>query len=133
MKKLVFASLILCLSLSLKAYPSHWWEKVPENQRKGTWEVLPHEAQDGELVLSKRNELGQFSNLAATDFEFQGESYASIEGLWQMMKYPEINNSNDPRNKFASQYPYTRDQVKRLSGFKAKKAGDKANSINEKN
>ena len=82
-------------SLSLQAFPSHWWEKVPEDQRKGSWEILPQEASPGELVLSKRNELGQFSNLAATAFEFQGERFASVEALWQMMKYPGIWRSVD--------------------------------------
>lgn len=132
MKYFVTLFLFVLFCSSLQAFPSHWWEKVPESERKGSWEVLPHEAAKGELVLSKRNELGQFSNLAFTPFEFQGEKYSSVEGLWQMMKYPESNNDKDPRNAVANQYPYTRDQVKKLSGFTAKKAGDKANAINKK-
>jgi hypothetical protein len=43
-------------------YPSHWWEKVPEDDRQGSWEILPHEVNPGEVILSKRNELGVFSN-----------------------------------------------------------------------
>lgn len=132
MKSFLLTTIVLLSSLSLQAFPSHWWEKVPEDQRKDSWEILPQEAGPGELVLSKRNELGQFSNLAATAFEFQGERFASVEALWQMMKYPEEGNIKDHRVKHFSEYPYSRNQVKQLSGFTAKKAGDKANAINQK-
>ena len=62
------------------------------------WEILPQEAKPGEVILSKRNELGLLSNFAATPFEFRGKRYASLEGFWQMMKYPE--GPDDPRAKF---------------------------------
>ena len=66
-------------------YPSHWWAPVP---REGApaWEILPQEAGPGEVILSKRNELGLLSNFAATPFTFHGQRYASLEGFWQMMK-----------------------------------------------
>jgi hypothetical protein len=50
------------------------------------------------VILSKRNELGILSNFAPTPFTLHGKRYASVEGFWQMMLYPE--NSNDPRAKF---------------------------------
>ena len=57
-------SLFFISSALLASYPTHWWEKVPEQERRGSWEILPHEAARGEVILSKRNELGVFSNLA---------------------------------------------------------------------
>jgi len=106
-------------------FPPHWWEKVPESQRSGSWEILPHEAKEGELILSKRNELGVFSNLGKAKFFLDEEEYYSIEGLWQMMKYPA--NKSDLR--WTDEFIYTRAEVKKLSGFEAKKAGDMANKI----
>lgn len=52
------------------------------------WEILPQEAAPGEVILSKRHELGLLSNFAATPFVFRGKRYASLEGFWQMMLYP---------------------------------------------
>src|SRR5213082_2717778 len=77
-------------------YPAKWWEAAP---KKGapSWEILPQEAKPGEVILSKRNELGLLSNFAATPFEYRGKRYASVEGFWQMMKYPE--GPDDPRAK----------------------------------
>jgi predicted NAD-dependent protein-ADP-ribosyltransferase YbiA (DUF1768 family) len=102
-------------------YPKHWWTPVPTNGAPA-WEILPREARPGEVILSKRNELGLLSNFAATPFEFHGKRYASLEGFWQMMKYPE--GPDDPR----AQYPglkwnYTREQVGQLTSFDAKRAG----------
>tara|TARA_B100001971_G_C18268010_1_gene596227 strand:- start:65899 stop:66627 length:729 start_codon:yes stop_codon:yes gene_type:complete len=128
MKKLLLA-LLICLSSFAANYPEHWWQKVDENDRQGSWEILPHECKKGvELILSKRNELGVFSNFGHTPFTFEGEHYQSIEGLWQMMKYPELNEPNDPRHLYV--YPYTRNEVKDQHGFEAKKAGDLANVVN---
>src|SRR5579862_950206 len=67
------------------SYPPYWWAPVPENQ-KASWEILPQAAGPGEVILSKRNELGILSNFAATPFTFRGRRYASVEGFWQMMK-----------------------------------------------
>src|SRR5215470_5488985 len=69
-------------------YPAHWWTPVSEIG-KPDWEILPQEAGPGEVILSKRNELGLLSNFAATPFKFHGKRYASLEGFWQAMKFPE--------------------------------------------
>jgi hypothetical protein len=58
-------------------------------RRSPEWEVLPQEAGPGEVILSKRHELGLLSNFAPTPFTFRGRRYASLEGFWQMMLYPE--------------------------------------------
>lgn len=102
-------------------YPNHWWTPVP-TEGKPEWEILPQEAGPGEVILSKRNELGLLSNFAATPFTFRGKRYASLEGFWQMMKYPE--GKDDPRARFPGlQWPYTREQVSQLTSFAAKNAG----------
>ena len=105
-------------------YPAHWWTPVPTNGAPA-WEILPQEAKPGEVILSKRNELGLLSNFAPTPFTFRGQRYASLEGFWQMMKYPE--NTNDARATFPGlQWAYTREEVAQLSSFAAKKAGSLA-------
>jgi predicted NAD-dependent protein-ADP-ribosyltransferase YbiA (DUF1768 family) len=86
------------------------------------WEILPQEAGPGEVILSKRNELGLLSNFAATPFAFHGQRYASLEGFWQMMKYPE--GPTDPRATFPGLcWSFTRPQVAQMTGFEAKRAG----------
>jgi len=116
--------------LAQSPFPTEWWAPV---MREGapSWEILPQDAKEGEVILSKRNELGVFSNLAATAFIFEGEKYASIEGLWQMMKYPDLDDVKDPRLAWKDEYPFTRQQVKLMSGFEAKDAGDAASKINK--
>jgi predicted NAD-dependent protein-ADP-ribosyltransferase YbiA (DUF1768 family) len=102
-------------------YPAHWWTPVPEDQ-KPAWEVLPQAAQPGQVILSKRNELGILSNFAATPFTLRGRRYASVEGFWQMMLYPE--GPTDPRAKAPGiAWPHSRQQVAQLTGFEAKDAG----------
>src|SRR4051812_33195562 len=71
-------------------YPAEWWAPIPESERQ-SWEILPQDAGADEVIVSKRTELGVFSNLTAAPFEFEGTHYASVEGLWQMMKYPETS------------------------------------------
>jgi predicted NAD-dependent protein-ADP-ribosyltransferase YbiA (DUF1768 family) len=86
------------------------------------WEIMPQEAGPGEVILSKRHELGLLSNFAATPFTFRGRLYASLEGFWQMMKYPE--GPNDPRAKFPGlEWKHTREQVGQMTSFEAKSAG----------
>src|SRR5207302_1130104 len=89
-----------------------------------SWEVLPQEAGPGEVILSKRQEdLGLLSNFAATPFEFHGKKYASLEGFWQMMKFPE--GPDDPRAKFQDLiWKNARDEVAAMTAFDAKAAGD---------
>jgi len=102
-------------------YPAAWWAEVPRDGAP-SWEILPQDAAPGEVILSKRTELGVFSNFAATPIEIGGETYASLEGFWQMMKYPE--DASDVRATAPGiTWPYTRAQVGQLSGFEAKEAG----------
>ncbi len=74
------------------------------------------------MILSKRHELGLLSNFAATPFTFRGRRYASLEGFWQAMLYPE--HQRDPRAAFPGLvWKHTRAQVAQLTGFEAKAAG----------
>src|SRR5205085_12339388 len=75
-------------------------------------------------ILSKRQpDLGLLSNFAATPFKFHGKPYASLEGFWQCMKYPE--GPNDPRAKAPGvRWNFTRNQVASMTSFNAKAAGD---------
>jgi predicted NAD-dependent protein-ADP-ribosyltransferase YbiA (DUF1768 family) len=103
-------------------YPAHWWAPVSDAKKPG-WEILPQEALPGEVILSKRHELGLLSNFAPTPFEFHGKRYASLEGFWQAMKYPE--GPDDPRSQFPGlEWKYTRDEVAQMTAFAAKAAGD---------
>ena len=65
-------------------YPPHWWQAFDKSVAY-SWEILPQEAKEGEVILSKRNELGILSNFAQTPFVFRGKKYESLEGFWQMM------------------------------------------------
>jgi predicted NAD-dependent protein-ADP-ribosyltransferase YbiA (DUF1768 family) len=103
-------------------YPAHWWTPVVD-AHKPDWEILPQAAKAGEVILSKRNELGILSNFAATPFALHGVRYASVEGFWQMMLYPE--SADDPRARAANlKWPHTRSEVARMTAFEAKAAGD---------
>lgn len=110
-------------------YPAEWWKEVRREEAK-SWEILPQDAGPGEVILSKRNELGLLSNLAPTPFTFHGRNYASLEGFWQAMKFPE--DADDPRAKATGiEWKFTREQVMQMTGFDAKHAGD-AGSANMK-
>lgn len=107
--------------LTRARYPAHWWAAVP---RTGApeWEILPQEAGPGEVILSKRHELGLLSNFAPTPFVFRGKHYSSMEGFWQMMLYPE--GKDDPRAQYPGlEWRYTREEVTQMSSFEAKSAG----------
>src|SRR5580658_9271657 len=114
---------IIALLLGLAGpYPAHWWTPVID-AHKPDWEILPQAAKPGEVILSKRNELGILSNFAATPFTLRGVRYASVEGFWQMMLYPE--DPDDPRARAAFlKWPHTRSQVAQMTAFEAKAAGD---------
>lgn len=104
-------------------YPDIWWKPVPKDEL-ASWEIGPQGADraKGEVILSKRNELGMLSNFYAASFTFEGRKYASMEGLWQSLKYPEGPNDErlaDPNVK----WPFTRDQVENMTAFEAKDAG----------
>ena len=47
------------------SYPAIWFAPI-NDPNKPDWEILPQEARAGEVILSKRNELGILSNFAAT-------------------------------------------------------------------
>lgn len=105
-------------------YPAHWFQPVSK-EGAPAWEILPQEAKPGEVILSKRHELGVLSNFAATPFTLDGKRYASVEGFWQMMLFPE--DKDDARAKDPKvAYPHTRDEVAQMTAFKAKTAGSVA-------
>ena len=105
----------------MTSHPEHWWQLVPQ---KGApeWEVLPQAALPGEVILSKRHELGVLSNFAHTPFVFRGKRYESVEGLWQSMFYPE--NESDPRAQAGLVWPHTREEVSQMIAFEAQLAGE---------
>jgi predicted NAD-dependent protein-ADP-ribosyltransferase YbiA (DUF1768 family) len=105
-------------------YPAHWWTPVLR-ESSPAWEILPQAAKPGEVILSKRNELGILSNFAATPFTLRGRRYASVEGFWQMMLYPE--GPSDPRARASGiAWPHTREEVAAMTAFEAKDAGTTA-------
>jgi hypothetical protein len=129
---LMFVVVLLAPNLSLAQttlprdprYPAHWWTPVPAAGAP-EWEILPQAAGPGEVILSKRNELGILSNFAATPFTYRGKRYASLEGFWQMMLYPE--GPRDPRARFPGiEWKHTRAQVAQMTAFEAKAAGSLA-------
>lgn len=106
-------------------YPESWFAPI-NDPNKPDWEILPQEAKPGEVILSKRNELGILSNFAATPFELDGKRYASIEGFWQMMLYPEGPDDERAKGKGPPsdvKWKYTREQVAQMTAFEAKSAG----------
>jgi predicted NAD-dependent protein-ADP-ribosyltransferase YbiA (DUF1768 family) len=118
----MFFQLFLWFFAISSQYPAHWWEPVADAQ-KPDWEILPQAAKPGEVILSKRNELGILSNFAVTPFTLRGGRYASVEGFWQMMLYPE--GPSDPRAQATSlTWPHTRAEVAQMTAFQAKAAGD---------
>ena len=124
---------ILLIGLLLRAaawaiepgYPPEWWLPVPA-ESAASWEILPQAAGPGEVILSKRTALGVLSNFAPTPFVMDGERYASVEGFWQMLKYPEGPGDERLRDP-AVVWPHARAEVAALSGFAAKAAGTAAN------
>jgi predicted NAD-dependent protein-ADP-ribosyltransferase YbiA (DUF1768 family) len=119
-RALVLLSVLAGL-LAGQQYPAHWWTPAPK-EGAPAWEILPQEVKPGEVILSKRNELGLLSNFAATPFTYRGQRYASLEGFWQMMLYPE--GEDDPRATYRGlQWKFTRAQVAQMVSFDAKEAG----------
>ncbi len=123
---LIFLFVAISCAVQTK-YPESWW-KPESTESAPAWEILPQAAKPKEeVILSKRNELGILSNFAATPFFYKGKPYASVEGFWQMMKYPDPEYKNDPRNKV--KFPFNREQVAAMTAFEAKAAGDQASEI----
>lgn len=103
------------------SYPAHWWAPVSPDGAPD-WEILPQAAGPGEVIVSKRHELGLLSNFAATPFVFRGVRYGSVEGFWQMMLYPE--GPADPRAAGPGvTWAHSREQVAQMASFEAKEAG----------
>jgi predicted NAD-dependent protein-ADP-ribosyltransferase YbiA (DUF1768 family) len=120
----VASALAFSMAQPSRNYPAHWWTPVPEASAP-TWEILPQAAKPGEVILSKRNELGILSNFAFTPFTLRGKRYASVEGFWQMMLYPE--GPSDPRAKAPGiVWLHTREEVMGMTAFEAKDAGTAA-------
>src|SRR5436190_2173419 len=115
---------LLCVVLAFACaarYPARWWTPVASDGAPA-WEILPQEAKPGEVILSKRNELGLLSNFAPTPFTYRGRRYASLEGFWQMMLYPE--GTDDPRAIHPGVvWTHTRGDVAQMTAFVAKDAG----------
>jgi len=104
-----------------RKYLEVWFAPI-NDPNKPDWEILPQEAKAGEVILSKRNELGILSNFAATPFELDGKRYASVEGFWQMMLYPEGPSDERGKDKRVT-WKFTREQVAQMTAFDAKSAG----------
>ena len=117
--------------LCAQQYPAHWWTPVPE-ANKPDWEILPQAAKPGEVILSKRNELGILSN-------FRGHS---IHSVWQALRERRgiladdavpgrrVRKFDDPRAKFPGiTWTHTREEVAQMTAFDAKNAGE----LGEKN
>ena len=125
---------LFCITSAFAQYPESWFAPVTD-PHPPAWEVLPQAAKPGEVILSKRNELGILSNFAPTPFTYRGKSYASLEGFWQMMFFPEekVEEKNDPRSQILlEEWGHTREQVTQLSAFEAKSAGDLGLRISKK-
>lgn len=127
MKTFFLLLLVLTTSLYAEDFPANWWNEVPRSEASG-WEILPQDAAPGEVILSKRTELGIFSNFGATPFTLDGMAFASVEGLWQSLKYPDPKLTHDIRHQIKD-WPHTREQVSMMIGFEAKRAGTAANGI----
>lgn len=110
------------------SFPAHWWQAIIDPEAP-EWEILPQAAAPGQVILSKRNELGLLSNLAATPFTMDGTPFASVESLWQMTKLPE--NPQDARAQI--QWPCTREDLRQLSGLPAKRLGDQISVLMKEN
>ena len=63
-------------------FPSDWWRPVPREDA-ASWEILPQDALPGEVILSKRTELGIFSY-------FDSPAYNSDDLNMQFCKGPVV-------------------------------------------
>ncbi len=113
------------------SFPTSWWENPTISiSEVPSWEILPTSGKRGvSVILSKRNELGILSNFSATPILYKGVKYASLEGAWQSMKYPE---SNQDMRYGQDKLPFSRQEVAGMSGFQAKKAGSLASKLMKK-
>lgn len=127
MKNLLFLLLFFPAISFAQNYPAEWFIEIPRSEAQ-SWEILPQDAKPGEVILSKRTELGIFSNFGATPFVLDGKNYASVEGLWQSLKFPDPEIQEDPRHAITA-WPHSRAEVEQMVGPEAKDAGNAANAI----
>lgn len=127
MKTTLILLLFISFSALAQSYPREWFKEVPRSEAE-SWEILPQDALPGEVILSKRTELGIFSNFAPTPIVLEGIAFASIEGLWQSLKYPDPAVKEDPRLDMEG-WNYTRAEVASMTASEAKRAGNEANKI----
>ncbi len=117
----------VALAQTRAPYPAHWWTPVPEDQ-KASWEILPQAAQPGEVILSKRNELGILSNFAATPFTFR--VYSTLCQCRGVLADDALSGRSrrirGRKRPGIGLQPHTRDQVARMIAFEAKDAGTAA-------
>ena len=126
----IFTFFILEAPFARSKFPAHWWARPELHQKVPDWEILPDQGISGKtLILSKRNELGILSNFAATPIIYEGTKYASLEGAWQSMKYPESKKDLRYGN---DSLPFTRKEVEKMVGFEAKRAGSLASRLMKK-
>ena len=62
---LIITSVLLLFvrSIYAESYPEKWWEEFPREEAH-YWEILPQDAEHGEVILSKRIELSKtFDNI----------------------------------------------------------------------
>lgn len=126
MKNILFFLVLIPFLSFAQDYPAEWFKEVPRSEA-ASWEILPQDAKPGEVILSKRTELGIFSNFGATPFVLDGKSFASVEGLWQSLKYPDPEIVADERHNIV--FPHTRAEVEQMVDRVAKAAGNAANKI----
>lgn len=127
MKNLFFILILAPLISFAQDYPAEWFKEVPRSEAQ-SWEILPQDAKQGEVILSKRTELGIFSNFGATPFVLDGKSFASVEGLWQSLKYPDPAIPNDERHAITD-WEFSRAEVEAMVDRVAKGAGNSANKV----
>ena len=100
-------------------YPAAWWEP---KRRFMDWEVLPHQAAPGEVIISRHTELRALDSLSPPGFELHRRRYACLMAFWQAMKYPE--GPEDARAE--GSWPHTRADVAGWIGQRALRAGEHA-------
>ena len=111
------------------SYPQSWFKAV-DRKDAFSWEILPQDAQKGSVILSKRTALKVFSNFTPSPFILDGKTYASVEGFWQSLKFPDKKLQNDIRVKL--KWPDLRQTVENQSSVVAKKYGDLAAKLMKK-
>ncbi len=82
---------------SAVTYPAIWFAPI-NDPNKPEWEILPQEARDGEVILSKRNEFGILSNFAATRFELYGKQTNDIQNTLRKLPHDKLEKLGEMIN-----------------------------------